>query len=61
MQDGRMTPWLSGVGAGSNAVFRGHPDQVYWFWVSVTTDLGWTDAAGSPPVKTPAVNHGQAV
>ena len=60
MQDGRMTPWLSGVGAGS-AVFHGHADQMYWFWVSVTTDLGWTDAAGSTPVKTPAVNHGQAV
>ena len=59
-QDGRMTPWLSGVGAGSS-VFHGRPDQMYWFWVSVTTDLGWTDAAGSPPVKTPVVNHGQAV
>ena len=60
LQDGRMKPWLSGVGAGS-AVFSGRADQSYWFWASVTTDLGWTDGAGSISLKTPRVNHGQAV
>ncbi len=59
-QDGRMKPWLSGVGAGA-AVFHGRADQSYWFWASVTTDLGWTDGAGSVSLKTPRVNHGQAV
>jgi hypothetical protein len=57
MQDGRMKPWISGSGAGS-AVFHGHADQRYWFWGSVTTNLGWTDASGSISVQTPAVNHG---
>src|SRR6266852_699134 len=60
LQDGRMKPWLAGVGPGS-AVFNGRADQSYWFWVSVTTDLGWTDAGGSTPVQTPRPNHGQAV
>jgi murein DD-endopeptidase MepM/ murein hydrolase activator NlpD len=57
MQDGRMKPWISGSGAGS-AVFHGHADQSYWFWGSVTTNLGWTDAGGSMSVHTPVVNHG---
>jgi hypothetical protein len=60
LQDGRMKSWLTNVGAGS-AVFHGRSHQSYWFWASVTTDLGWTDAAGSISVKTPLVNHGQAV
>jgi murein DD-endopeptidase MepM/ murein hydrolase activator NlpD len=60
MQDGQMKSWLSNVGAGS-AVFHGRPNQSYWFWASVTTNLGWSDAGGSSPVQTPRVNHGQAV
>jgi murein DD-endopeptidase MepM/ murein hydrolase activator NlpD len=59
-QDGQMKPWLTGVGAGS-AVFPGRPNQTYWFWVSVATDLGWTDAAGSGSVQTPTLKHGQDV
>jgi hypothetical protein len=59
-QDGRMKPWLSAVSGGSR-LFQGKADQSYWFWVSVTTDLGWSDAAGSMLVHTPVVNHGQLV
>jgi hypothetical protein len=59
-QDGQMKPWLTGVGAGS-AVFPGRPNQTYWFWVSVMTDLGWTDAGGSGSVQTPTLKHGQDV
>jgi murein DD-endopeptidase MepM/ murein hydrolase activator NlpD len=54
---GAMKIWRSQAGAGS-AVFQGKPGQSYWFWASVTTSLGWTDAAGSPPVVLPGVNHG---
>ncbi len=59
-QDGSMKLWLGQVGAGS-AVFRGRPDQYYWFWASVTTNLGWSDANGSAEVHLARVNHGQAV
>jgi hypothetical protein len=55
-----MKPWLSGAGPGT-AVFNGRADQSYWFWASVTTDLGWTDAGGSTSVQTPRLNHGQGV
>src|SRR5450759_1140424 len=57
-QDGQMKSWLVGVGAGT-AVFQGRPGQSYWFWVSVTTNLGWTDSGGSPLVSVPVVNHGE--
>lgn len=60
MPGGRMQPWLSQISAGS-AVFHGRPGQTYWFWVSVTTDLGWTDASGSTSVQTPTAKHGQDV
>jgi murein DD-endopeptidase MepM/ murein hydrolase activator NlpD len=60
LQDGSMKPWFSNVGSRTE-VFHGRSDQSYWFWVSVTTDLGWSDAAGSAPIHTPAVNHGQGV
>jgi murein DD-endopeptidase MepM/ murein hydrolase activator NlpD len=59
-RDGQMKPWLTQVSAGS-AVFHGRPNQTYWFWVSVVTDLGWTDAAGSGSVQTPTLKHGQDV
>jgi murein DD-endopeptidase MepM/ murein hydrolase activator NlpD len=58
-QDGTMKLWSSNVGAGS-AVFHGNHGQSYWFWASVTTGLGWTDASGSPVVAVPAINHGEA-
>jgi hypothetical protein len=57
-QDGNMKSWLAGVGAGS-AVFQGRPGQSYWFWVSVTTNLGWADSRGSSLVSVPLVNHGE--
>ncbi len=57
-QDGSMKPWLQNSGAAS-AVFRGKPGQTYWFWVSVTTNLGWMDSGGSPLISVPVVNHGE--
>jgi len=59
-QDGQMKPWLAQISAGT-AVFHGRPNQTYWFWVSVVTDLGWADAAGSGSVQTPSLKHGQDV
>jgi murein DD-endopeptidase MepM/ murein hydrolase activator NlpD len=58
-QDGTMKDWLGPVGPGS-AVFHGGESQRYWFWVSVTTNLGWTDANASPAVQIPGVDHGSA-
>jgi len=51
-RNGHMKPFSDRVGAGS-AVFHGTPGQVYWFWVSVTTNLGWKDANGSQPIRLP--------
>ncbi len=56
---GSMKIWKAQTGAGS-ALFQGKPGQSYWFWASVTTDLGWTAAGGSPLVSVPVVNHGAA-
>lgn len=56
-QTGSMTIWKQHTGPGS-AVFHGNPGQSYWFWASVTTNLGWADAGGSPPVAVPSLNHG---
>ena len=58
--DGVLKTWRSNVGTGS-AVFHGRPDLTYWFWGSVTTDLGWTDGAGSAMVRLPRLNLGQPV
>jgi murein DD-endopeptidase MepM/ murein hydrolase activator NlpD len=41
--------WLSGVGAGS-AVFDGLPGHSYWFFVTYTSDLGWTESGSSDVV-----------
>ena len=57
LQNGTMTQWIGQAGAGS-AVFRGKPSQSYWFWVTVRTNLGWTDANASLTVTLPSVNHG---
>ena len=59
LQDGTMTLWSGNSGAGSG-VFHGRNGQSYWFWASVTTGLGWTDAGGSPVVAVPVLNHGEA-
>jgi murein DD-endopeptidase MepM/ murein hydrolase activator NlpD len=48
--DGAMKNWKGGVPAGSS-VFNGRPGKTYWFWATVTTDLGWKDANGSPVVR----------
>jgi murein DD-endopeptidase MepM/ murein hydrolase activator NlpD len=47
--DGTFKNWTGKVSAGK-AVFHGRPGQYYWFWASVTTDLGWRDANGSQVV-----------
>ena len=59
LPNGTMAPLTGATRAGS-AVFHGHPSQSYWFWVSVKTNLGWTDANASPTVSVPPVNHGSA-
>ncbi len=58
-EDGSMKLWVANAGAGTG-VFHGRNGQSYWFWASVTTGLGWTDASGSPVVPVPIVNHGEA-
>lgn len=57
-QDGAMRLW-SGAAGGGQARFVGGPSQSYWFWATVTTTLGWTDAGGSPVVRTPPRPHGE--
>jgi murein DD-endopeptidase MepM/ murein hydrolase activator NlpD len=52
--DGTFTAWKGRVAAGS-AVFHGRPGKAYWFWASVTTNLGWKDANGSPVVRLESV------
>ena len=58
LQDGSMKPLTGAVRAGS-LVFHGKPSQSYWFWVTVRTNLGWTDAGGSLTVSVPGLNHGE--
>ncbi|MEO8746023.1 MAG: M23 family metallopeptidase [Candidatus Dormiibacterota bacterium] len=58
-QNGSMKLWAGNTGAGSG-VFRGGHGQSYWFWATVTTGLGWTDASGSTLVSIPVLNHGVA-
>jgi murein DD-endopeptidase MepM/ murein hydrolase activator NlpD len=57
-QDGRTKLFIDRVGAG-HEVFHGKPGQTYWFWASVTTDLGWKDASGSELVRIPTVGSSQ--
>ena len=52
--EGTFTAWKGRV-AGGSAVFHGRPGKAYWFWASVTTDLGWKDANGSPVVRLESV------
>lgn len=55
--DGSMS-MINGGTAGTSQVFRGGRGLSYWFWVTVRTNLGWTDANGSPVVTVPRVDHG---
>jgi murein DD-endopeptidase MepM/ murein hydrolase activator NlpD len=55
---GAMTLWNGNAGPGS-AVFNGKSGQSYWFWASVTTNLGWTAAGGSPSITVPHVGRGE--
>jgi hypothetical protein len=57
-QDGLSRRWTSSQGSAS-ATFQGKPGQRYWFWATATSDLGWTDAAGSPVIQLAHKNHGQ--
>jgi murein DD-endopeptidase MepM/ murein hydrolase activator NlpD len=57
-QDGSMRLWKGNSDAGSG-VFQGKSGHSYWFWSSVTTSLGWSDASGSPVVRVPVANRGQ--
>ena len=57
-QDGRVMLVSDRVGAGST-VFHGVPGRVYWFWVSVTTNLGWKDSNGSLPLRLPVLSPAQ--
>jgi murein DD-endopeptidase MepM/ murein hydrolase activator NlpD len=54
--DGSFTNWTGRVTAGS-AVFHGRPGKAYWFWATVTTDLGWKDANGSQVVRLDSPKH----
>ena len=54
--DGRFKTWLGRTPAGS-AVFHGIRGKSYWFWASVTTDLGWKDANGSQVVRLESVHR----
>ncbi len=56
-QDGSMTP-VGGPASAGAAVFHGQPGQTYWFWVAVTTNLGWKDANGSQPIRLPVPGDG---
>jgi murein DD-endopeptidase MepM/ murein hydrolase activator NlpD len=57
-EDGTLKEWFGGSGAGS-AAFHGRAGETYWFWVSVTTNLGWTDAGGTEAIRIPNKDHGQ--
>ncbi len=48
--DGALRSWGGRVAAGS-AVYQGLPGKTYWFWATVTTDLGWKDANSSQLVR----------
>ena len=56
-QFGQRTAWTTS-GANSSATFNGRLGHSYWFWVSATSDYGWTNAAGSEVVDVPVPGHG---
>ena len=54
--DGVMNDWLGPTTAGA-AILRAKPGQTFWFWVSVKTDLGWTDANSSIAIQVPSPRY----
>ena len=54
--DGTFQSWKPRVGTGS-AAFTGVRGKTYWFWASVTTDLGWKDANGSQLVHIEGIRR----
>jgi murein DD-endopeptidase MepM/ murein hydrolase activator NlpD len=54
---GGRSYWTGSTGPGS-AVFHGRPGESYWFWASVQTDLGWTDAGSSPVIRLLTLKQG---
>jgi murein DD-endopeptidase MepM/ murein hydrolase activator NlpD len=54
---GTERAWIGHRGNGS-ATFAGKPGENYWFWVTASSDLGWTDGAGSAVVTLPHMSHG---
>ena len=58
-QDGLMHDWLTSNVAGT-AWFVGEPGRTYWFWVTATTNLGWSDSNSSPSITLPGVLPKQA-
>jgi murein DD-endopeptidase MepM/ murein hydrolase activator NlpD len=58
-QDGAMGDLITSNVAGT-AWFTGEPGQTYWFWVTVRTILGWTDANSSPSITLPGYEPKQA-
>jgi hypothetical protein len=56
--DGVFRNWTGRVAAGKK-VFQGEAGQHYWFWATVTTDLGWKDANGSSVVRLPGAPRTQ--
>ena len=48
--DGALKAWKGGVPAG-HAVYHGRAGLTFWFWATVTTDLGWKDANGSQVIR----------
>jgi murein DD-endopeptidase MepM/ murein hydrolase activator NlpD len=54
---GKRDVWLTSRN-NSRATFHGKIGHQYWFWVNATSDLGWSDAAGSEVVRVPIPGHG---
>ncbi len=57
--DGALRGWKQSSGPGS-ATFVGRPGESYWFWATVSTNLGWGDGGGSPVITMPHLNHGES-
>src|SRR5207244_9496012 len=58
-QDGGVGELLRSNIAGT-AWFAGEPGKTYWFWVTVRTNLGWSDANSSPSITLPGFEPKQA-
>ena len=56
-QHGTGRAWIGHRGNGT-ATFAGKPGENYWFWATASSDLGWTDGAGSAVIILPHVSHG---